>query len=548
MSALLQLEALFDTSPPAAVGEVANLRVRVRNGPSNFTREAHVLVRADDALLLLSAAPWLRGDGGGRELAFVVPPLLVDETFEFVVSVFAVRGGDARISVRLDAEGSVHERELQCTCAQLQAFEGEANRFELFAADADSGAEVEGHVVLTNASGARAVAELRVDGELSDVRLDCEPVVELAPGTRRVVRVRGRVPAEKEDGQRVVARAFAVHRGRETPLGECALLVRARARFEGEIETSRPRANFTAAGERIAWQLRLTNAGRAAAGTLSLALRSAGSIYVPGSTTLDGARLIDAGGTSALWSTTGLVLEGFPPGHSATLTCETLVEPGASKVALSASVRCEGREVSLESPVFEVAPARLGGSGLAFHVRDALFAPPEGTTSYRRSARAALAPEAIRHLEGMHGLARHLWALGALCADSCDDPARSAAAGAARAALCSVFDRLSIKLRIPDYRLDAEDVLDAAASAAIARVLHTGEHSLAGRLASATALVAASGDGNDASIHAYREALRCRFASFADDRALIETLTKTDAALDECLHAVIAHETGRRST
>jgi len=545
MSALLELDAAFDASAVAAAGEPLRVRVRLRNGGCDMERDARMLARADDSLLLISTAPWLRGDASGRELAFVIPPLLRDETCEFVVSAYALRGGDARIAVRLDFEGAVHERELRCTSVEPHAFEGDASRFELFDADADAGAELGGRVVLTNASGAFAVGELRIEGDLEDVRLDCEPVVELAPGTRRVLALRARVPAHKEDGERLEARALVVHRSGTTSLGECAILIRSRARFEGSIEAAVPHGKRVRAGERIEWNLRLTNAGRAAAHTMTVALSPTASVYVPGSTTLDGARLIDVGGSSALWSAEGLMVEGFPAGHTATLTCETLVEPAANIVALSARIRCEERELMLESPVFEAAAEELHRGGLAFSVPGAAFMPVPGMAVYRRSPGAALDSAAIRHLDGMRGFARHLWALGALCADSCDDPAAAPHVGAARAALRSVFDRLSIKLRIPEYQLQPEDVLDAAAVGALAHLIESDSQTLAARLASATTLVAAA--GCDAPTDGYREALRRKFASFADDRALIDALTKTDGALDERLRDVVASEAMRRT-
>lgn len=536
MSAQTQLEAVLDVTGTPTVGDVLTVRIRANNSGDDCDSELHVIVRCDEALLLLAAVPWLRGDPCGRELALVIPPLLRGERFEFVVHALALRGGEARIVV--------NDGELRCTIDAAPAFSRNANRLDATETHAQPGSLVRGRVAVTNTGAASAICELRVDGDLEEVHLECEPILELAAGARRIIAFEGRVSSHEEDGAQVDVRAVLVGRTGETVLGEETIVVRSSARFEGTIETSPHRASV-AAGDRIAWRVELANVGRAAADALTIALQASGSVYVPGTTALDGLRLIDCGGTSVLWTPAGLRLERFPAGHTAALTCETLVEPGTSAAALCARVMHEECELLLQSAPVAVAEARLGGANLAFTVCDPVFAVQAGN-GYRRSERAALEPAAARHLDGTPGLARHLWALAALCADACDDAEAAARLSPLRTALRSVFDRLCIKLRIPQYELCAEDVLDGAATNALTRAVDVDETTLAGRLGCATRLVAARGDG-DVSIALYREALARRFASFPDDGALIDALTTSDAALDELLDAVIAYETSRSS-
>jgi hypothetical protein len=160
---------------------------------------------------------------------------------------------------------------------------------------------------------------------------------------------------------------------------------------------------------------------------------------------------------------------------------------------------------------------------------------------FTRSPRAALDAATIRYIQGHSGMMRHIWALGVLCADVSDDGRSCAQLATLRTALRSVFDRLAIKLRMPHYPVRADDVLDPAASEALAalngapRAFHAS--SLGARLARAAMLVAS--EGPEEEIAAYREALAEKLRSFDEDSALIDALVVAQPLLDERLAAAL---------
>lgn len=162
-----------------------------------------------------------------------------------------------------------------------------------------------------------------------------------------------------------------------------------------------------------------------------------------------------------------------------------------------------------------------------------------------RSPRAALEPATVRQLQAMTGFVRHLWAIAVLCADAADDETVGLL-GAARTALRSVFDRLVIKLRMPQYPLHADDVLDRPAREALCALGATASSDLPPMLDYAASLIEGEErDGPD--IHAYRAALRARLCALRDGGALIAALTGTDSELDALLDTILTETRVRMS-
>jgi hypothetical protein len=147
---------------------------------------------------------------------------------------------------------------------------------------------------------------------------------------------------------------------------------------------------------------------------------------------------------------------------------------------------------------------------------------------------SALDAASARYIESLPGLMRHLWALGALCAEGSSDELRSA--------LRSVFDRLSIKVRMPYYPIAPDDVVDANAAGALRRIGAPSQANLGTALAFAASCIAPlHGTAQTQPYEIYRDALAGQLREL-DDAALIDALTGEQPALDDALRAVLAIE------
>ena len=296
-------------------------------------------------------------------------------------------------------------------------------------------------------------------------------------------------------------------------------------------------------GERVEWELRFTNAGDARAGEVRVALAFAGAVYAPGSTTIDGAQLIDVHGSSPLWTAGGLVFAGVDPQTTIAIECAAIVDAGAGAATLWARILCDGREVLIESAPLAIADAVAGPPELPYAVRGARLqagglrapVPRPAATGLTRSFEARLDPPALGHLASLRGLMRHLWALAVLCSDAPH-------VNATRIALRSVFDRLSIKLRMPHYPVGPDDVIDPAAREALAG-LGIVDPRLGEKLAGAAGLIAAGEPFSEEPFANYREALAASLREL-DDSPLIDALVVSCPGLDEKLDAALALEAG----
>ncbi|MGH7328689.1 MAG: hypothetical protein ACREJX_10100, partial [Polyangiaceae bacterium] len=155
-----------------------------------------------------------------------------------------------------------------------------------------------------------------------------------------------------------------------------------------------------------------------------------------------------------------------------------------------------------------------------------------------RSRRAALEAGTLRQLQALTGFVRHLWAIAVLCADCAEDGSADRVV-ALRTALRSVFDRLVIKLRMPQYPLHADDVLDRPARDALCALGAAASADLPSMLDHAASFI--EGEREDvADVCAYRTALRARLCALRDDGVLIAALTGADSELDALLDAMLA--------
>ena len=454
----MEIEAFFDDLALLHVGERTTLRIVLRNGTVDMTLPGRLAVRAS-GLTLVSASPYEMRDPSSRtehELFFTVPLLVRHERMEYAIDVYARAAGEPSGIARLECGTMVREATFAHACRTRAVFGTDAHRFEMFDAEADAGAIVEGRVVVTNTgSASAALDEIRIAGELEDPVADFRPRA-LAPQERAIVRVRARIPTALADRSVLKLHASFAADGIVHEIGTAQIVARSKAILVGEIEQ-------VATPERgdapLSWCITIANVGGAPAHA-RIALSSPG-------------------------------VERIAPGEAITLQCTVDVE----------------------------------------NVRDDP-APPVGVG---RSAAAALDAATIRHIRTLGGLMRHVWALAALCGDD------GAFAGI-RTALRSVFDRLSIKLRMPHYPVTADDVLDPAAIDALAIRPEVTGTTLGARLAAAGELIAAlAGAPEPAPFAAYRTALVATLSAY-DDAALIDALVVPHAALDDALEAVLACE------
>lgn len=544
---MLDFDAALENRSPQA-GERTVLRVRVSNAGADVSGDARVRITAPPSLALVAASPFANRGPSRDQVAFVLPSPLRAETYELDVDVYALDAGDAEIALQLECEGTLREASVHCVVRTAAAF---ANSLELFEADADAGALICGRAIVTNTGYARAtIVGFRAEGDLLDVAFDANMPIVIEGGARRIVAVRARVPATASDGSRQTLRAFCVTEEGAYALGSAHVLATSRPRLEGSIEPFEYSDIAVAPGERVHWRMYLMNAGGADA-DLTLALHVSGGVYQAGSSRLDGARVIDAGGASALWSREGIRIEGLPAGSGLCLEFATLADAGTTMHVLARAC-CDGRETLFESPAIALAdpgeaasfPFRVHGVAAR---RDGVPAlemalAPAAPRMYRTNS-AAFEPPAARYLASLEGLMRHLWALAILCADGCDDPDIRPPLSFNRIALRSVFDRLAIKLRMPHYPVRADDVLDPAAGDALAACGIHGE-SLGLRLARAADLIAPEREEYP-ELGAYRDALRATLEGLRDE-ALIDALIVAQPELDARLDAVVECETGVR--
>ena len=547
----LQLQAALESPGLLEIGARAPLRIRVCNTGGDAGDDVRVRVSCSPALLLISTDLALRSAASGTELTFCIAGFLRAESRDIEIDVYALCGGESRIDVRLDCDHLVRETSMTCIADGRAEFSPDANRLELDASEAEAGADITGRLVLTN-TGRRSVAvtDIRFEGNLEDAAVDI-PAFELGAGERRSLRVRARVPAGAADGAMCSLSAVV---NNEVRLADVWIVARSRPRIEATIEPQMVSGERKAVGERIDWQVRVRNSGGARADSVSIALHAAGAVYLPGSSRIDGARIIEQNGSSPLWSTGGLTIEGMASGKTIAVEIATTGESAGAQAMLWARVVCGEQELLVESP--GVALAELGAvprldfivRGVTLQSNEQIEEKPrrEETVVRRfwRSERAALDAATIRYAEGLGGLMRHLWVEGVLCADEAADARLGAQLGTLRTSLRSVFDRLAIKLRMPHYPVRADDVLDPAAAEALLAIspLCVRAQGLGARLAGA-ALLIASETADDALINDYRDALAAKLRSFDEDTALIDALVVAQPLLDERLLPVLKRET-----
>lgn len=531
---------IIASSGELMLGECVALRVRARNRGANLTRDPYVHVTAS-GFTLVSTSVWLRGEPAGSELAFMLPALLHEEICEIDIAAYAVREGGAHVGVHLECDRGARDARMDCSVRTAAAFAPAQNRLEL-PAGGEAGATVMGRVVLTNAGSARAlVTAVTIAGDLA-AEIDAAPF-ELAPGERKGIEFAAQIPAGAADEETLVLRAAAHVGGCIEPiaLGTAQIAARSRPRMQGRLSCAT--SGVVDAGDSLVWELHLENAGGAPADSLSVALGVRGGTYAAGTTIIEDARVVDAGGTSVLWSRDGLRIEGLASGTGMTIGFRTVAEASDAGVAVWARVCCAGQELLLQPPPVEVRDW-VSGASLPFIARGVVLrslATAVAQPLLRRSPLAALEPATAAYIRGLGGLMRHLWALAVLCADRSEDAATAAHLPALRVALRSVFDRLAIKLRMPHYPVRVDDVLDPAAEDAMYAWTGARAASLGAGLAALARLIAPERD-EYAELATYRDALRARLEAFADDTALIDALVATQPGLDAQLDAVIARE------
>ncbi len=546
---MFELEATLEKSTLEA-GERTTLRIHFHNPGDDCTSLASIVVRAPLSIALISTGPYVRPKESPSELEFTLPSPLRGERHDIAVDVYALMPGDAEIAVSFECDSARREHSLRCTIYGDAAFAPNANRIEFFESEAAAGDAVRGRAILTNTGSAPAhVVTLHALGDLQEATFDATFPLTLDPGTRRTVGIRACVAEEALDGTHQSLRVACRTATQSVELGEAHVLARNHARLEGSIEPHGQVDVAIVPGERAEWSVRLANAGGAPA-DFTIALHVAGGVYLAGSTRIEGARLLEIGGTSPLWSRDGMRIEHLQRGAGMRLEFATVGDAGAPMMSVLARVCCEGRESLIESPAIRLdecgdvptLPFTVDGLALRRIKPPSLPEPASPSPRMQRSAAAVLEAAMASYLTGLAGLMRHLWALAVLCADACDEPDLDAHLKVNRIALRSVFDRLAIKLRMPHYPVRADDVLDSAAEDAL-DACGIGAGSLGTRLAHAAKLIAPERDEYP-EFAGYRDALHTTLEGLRDDAAFIDALVKAQPGLDERLDAVVEHEIG----
>ena len=549
---MLELDAVLEKSTIEA-GERTQLHIRVHNGGDDCKRPVSISVRTTEPLTLAYGGPFVHPNERRNEIDLSLPAPLRAETYDLAISVCTSQPGDAEIVVALECNGERYEQMARCAIAGVAAFAPDANRVELFENEAAAGETVSGRAILTNTGSAAAtILALHASGELCEVAFDARFPFVLEPGTRSIVGIRARVADAALDGTPQSLHLTCRTADADLELGESHLVARNHPRLEGSIEAVESADLTVAPGQRVDWCLRVVNAGGAHA-DFRLGLHVAGGVYLPGSTRIEGARLLERGGTSPLWSRDGMGIEGLRRGEGLRLEFATIADAQGASLSVLARACCQGRESLFESPAMRLCdcgevptlPFTVADVALRSVAVPTFAAPPVSSgTRMRRSPAARLEASTATYLNGLDGLMRHLWALAVLCADACDDQPLEVQLAANRIALRSVFDRLAIKLRMPHYPVLADDVLDPAAEDAL-DACGIAAGALGARLANATQLIAAERDEYP-EFAAYRTALRATLEGLHDDATLIDALVAAQPALDARLDAVVEHETGVR--
>lgn len=148
---------------------------------------------------------------------------------------------------------------------------------------------------------------------------------------------------------------------------------------EGAQFSSTP-AEGVDAGATLSYALTFRNGGDgAAAFVLARAYASAYTTYVPGSTTINGVPLVDDGGRSQLWATSGLRLENVAPGVEAIVRWRSIVNtplPVGTLIEAQASIEWDGNHrYDLVAPAVRVRSTpsfAVAATGLPFVVAGTL--------------------------------------------------------------------------------------------------------------------------------------------------------------------------------
>ena len=215
----------------------------------------------------------------------------------------------------------------------------------------------------------------------------------------------------------------------------------------------------------------------------------ADAAYVPGSTSIDGCILLDRDGASPLQA--GLVLRGVSAGMRVRVAWK-IVAPARDELMLRANLDVDGAALDVEPLTIRVRPRAafaLPPSGLAYHVDAATAFPspsppavPQPAPEPRYAEPVAIrarydddrSGELARALRSpARTLADHLLAVRAFFPGATPMPgeASTPAIETARSAVRDVYDRLSVKLRIPGFDIAACDFEDAALRGALAAAL-----------------------------------------------------------------------------
>ncbi|MBV8600531.1 MAG: hypothetical protein JO359_03080, partial [Candidatus Eremiobacteraeota bacterium] len=250
---MLEIDVVLDPEAKLNVGERSSLRIAVADPLSDRAAPTLVRVGIPSTLVAISVSPFLRRCDG-RELEFALPAPLRGERSAIEIDVYACSPGTLPIALVVENDGETTRRELTLSVEAHAAFAPEANRFELFACEAEAGTFVEGRAIVTNTGRAAATVEsVSVSSPLEDVGVE-QPCGRLAPQERLVLRVRGRVPENAIDGTVLSVAATARIDGTEHAVGSAQLVARSRPHLDATLERGP-----------TDWHLRIANSGGALA-------------------------------------------------------------------------------------------------------------------------------------------------------------------------------------------------------------------------------------------------------------------------------------------
>jgi len=301
------------------------------------------------------------------------------------------------------------------------------------------------------------------------------------------------------------------------PLARLTIATTAEADFSVGTFRSEP-ADVVDVGETLEWQLLLRNGGDGVAHHVQIAIAPSDSlIYVPNSTTVNDVPVRDVGALAPFAAARGIALNEVDPGVEVAIRWRTVVHnglPAGTSIGYVAQILYDEREDSIVSnalsvragPVFadaipglpfgldgllgpalssqpraleadrfiELPPATPVGEGNGAPYRAQLSAGIE--TSAAAGTLAVFSADRLGRTLRFLGEARfgglitHLFALRGFLPDAVGD-AHCASLSALRDSLREEFDRLFIKLRLPNYVIAPRDVETASLRATIGRVL-----------------------------------------------------------------------------